>query len=155
MTDGFRLVLMQKVKTLVEECVITVWVPDVFHSPGSHGYVESNDGISSYIVSPTTVPWLISPKVMRMVSSFEKWTHSNSFTNACLSRSSNCQRFLKICLLVVSSKNFFLRERSVSTSLFHDPPCTSASISSWDRSNSALRSMMWKLSSTAKASVFR
>ena len=117
MTDGFRLVLMQKVKTLVEECVITVWVPDVFHSPGSHGYAESNDGISSYIVSPTTVLWLSSPKVMWLVSSFENRAHPKSFTNACLSHSSNFQRFLQIFLLVVSSRNYFLLERSVSTAL--------------------------------------
>ena len=146
---------MRRVNTLIKECVMTVCVPDVFHSSGSHGYAASSDGMSSWIVNPTTVLWLISPKVMWLVSSFEKRAHPRSFTNACLSRSSNFHRFLKICLLVVSSRNCFLLERRVSTALLHGPPSTAASISSLDKSNSALRSMMWKLSSAAKASVFR
>ena len=119
MADGCRFVLMQRVKTLVEECVMTVCVPDVFHPPGCHGYAVSSDGMSSCIVSPTTVLWLTSPTVMCLVSSFEKRAHPNSFTNACLSRSANFPRFLKICLLVVSScdtsRNSFLIERNVST----------------------------------------
>ena len=125
MTDGYRLVFMQRVKTLIEECVMTVCVPDVFldvfHPADSHGYVGSSDGMSSCIVSPTTVLWLISTIVMRLVSSFEKRAHPISFTNACLFLSSNFQWFLKICLLVVSSGNCFLLERSVSTALFHGP----------------------------------
>ena len=47
---GCRLVFMQRVKTLIEECVMTVYVPDVFHPPGSHGYVASSDVMSSCIV---------------------------------------------------------------------------------------------------------
>ena len=102
--EGGRLVLMRRVKILTEECVITVYAPGAFHSPGSHGYAVSSDGINSYTVRPTTVLWLSSPKVVRMVSSFEKRA-PNSFSHVFLSRSFVCQRFLKICLLVVSSKN--------------------------------------------------
>ena len=44
----------------------------------------------------------------------------------------------------------FLLDRSVSTVLFHDPSFKTVIISSRDRSNSVLRSIMWKLSSTVK-----
>ena len=75
---GGRLVLIRRVEILTEECVITAGVPEVFQSPGSHGYVVSIDGMSSWTVKSTTVFWLISPRVTRMVSSFEKWDHPNS-----------------------------------------------------------------------------
>ena len=90
---------MRRVTTLVVECVIVACVSDLFQAPGSHGSAVSRAGMSSCTNRPTTVFWLISPSVMWLDSSFEKLAHS--FLKAFLSRSSSCQRLLKICLLVV------------------------------------------------------
>ena len=134
------LMAMRRVTTLVVECVIVACVSDLFQAPGSHGSAVSRAGMSSCTNRPTTVFWLISPSVMWLDSSFEKLAHS--FLKAFLSRSSSCQRLLKICLLVVSSRNCFLLTRSDSTARFHGPFFTAASISSRERSSSVLRSIM-------------
>ena len=52
--QGGRSVLIRRVETSTEECVITVCAPEVFQSPGSHGYEVSSDGMSSCTVRPTT-----------------------------------------------------------------------------------------------------
>jgi hypothetical protein len=52
--EGGKLILIRRVETSTEECVITVCAPEVFQSPGSHGYEVSSDGMSSCTVRPTT-----------------------------------------------------------------------------------------------------
>ena len=95
-SQGGRLVIIRRVETLAEECVITVCVSEVFQSPGSQGYEVSSDRMSSYTVRPTTDLWLSSPRLTRVVSSYEKRDHPHSFSNVFLSRSSDFQRFFKI-----------------------------------------------------------
>jgi hypothetical protein len=50
-----RLMVMWRVETFVEECVIVACVSDMFQTPGSHGNAVSRTGMNSCTNRPTTV----------------------------------------------------------------------------------------------------
>ncbi len=50
-----RLMVMRRVATFVEECVIVACESDMFQTPGSHGNAVSRAGMSSCTNRPTTV----------------------------------------------------------------------------------------------------